>query len=59
MTSIARRINMSFWFKQFWGTICLDIVIVALIAGAFFKWRVETADNALVGLADGFGTLSR
>ncbi len=41
MTSIARRIHMSFWFKQFWGTICLDIVIVALIAGAFFSWRVN------------------
>ncbi len=32
---------MSFWFKQLWGMICLDIVIVALIAGAFFKWRVD------------------
>ena len=41
MTSIARRINMSFWFKQVWGTICLDIVIVALIGGVFFKWRVD------------------
>ncbi|MBQ8821395.1 MAG: HAMP domain-containing histidine kinase [Lachnospiraceae bacterium] len=41
MTSIARRINMSFWLKRFWGTICLDIVIVALIGGAFFKWRVD------------------
>ena len=41
MTSIARRINMSFWLKRFWGTICLDIVIAALIGGAFFKWRVD------------------
>ncbi len=41
MTSIARRINMSFWFKQLWGTICLDILIVALIGGAFFKWRID------------------
>ena len=41
MTSIARKIHMSFWFKRFWGTICLDIVIVALIAGAFFKWRLD------------------
>lgn len=46
MTSIARRINMSFWFKRFWGTICLDIVIVALIAGAFFKWRVDQIPEA-------------
>ena len=41
MTSIARRINMSFWLKQVWGTICLDIVIVALIGGVFLKWRVD------------------
>lgn len=46
MTSIARRINMSFWFKQFWGTICLDILIVALIAGSFFKWRVDQIPEA-------------
>ena len=36
---------MSFWFKRFWGTICLDIVIVALIAGAFFKWRVDQSPD--------------
>lgn len=41
MTSIARKINMSFWLKRLWGTICLDIVIVALIGGAFLKWRVD------------------
>ncbi len=32
---------MSFWFKQFWKIICLDILIVALIAGTFFKWRLD------------------
>lgn len=32
---------MSFWLKQFWKIICLDILIVALISGAFFKWRVD------------------
>ncbi len=41
MTSIARRIHMSFWFKKFWGTICLDILIVVMIAGTFFIWRVD------------------
>lgn len=41
MTSIARRIHMSFWLKQFWGTICIDILIVMLIAGTFFKWSVD------------------
>lgn len=41
MTSIARRIHMSFWLKQLWGTICLDIVIVALLTGTFIRWRVD------------------
>lgn len=41
MTSIARRIHMGFWLKQLWKMICLDILIVALIAGAFFKWRLD------------------
>lgn len=41
MTSIARRIHMSFWFKQFWGIICLDILIVTLLAGTFLKWRLD------------------
>ncbi len=57
MTSIARKIHMSFWFKRFWGTICLDIVIVALIAGAFFKWRVDqipdTRDVVLIEMESG------
>ena len=41
MTSIARRIHMSFWFKQFWGIICLDILIVTVLAGTFLKWRLD------------------
>ena len=41
MTSIARRIHMSFWFKQFWGIIGLDILIVTLLAGTFLKWRLD------------------
>lgn len=32
---------MSFWLKQFSKIICLDILLVALIAGAFFKWRMD------------------
>ena len=32
---------MSFWLKQFSKIICLDILLVALITGAFFKWRVD------------------
>ncbi len=46
MTSIARRIHMGFWFKKFWGTICLDILIVVMIAGTFFKWRVDQIPDA-------------
>ena len=41
MTSIARKINMSFWLKRFWGLISLDILIVALVGGSFLWWRIE------------------
>lgn len=41
MTSIARRIHMGFWFKQLWGILCLDILIVLLLAGTFLKWRFD------------------
>ncbi len=45
MTSIARRIHMSFWLKQFWKMICLNLVIIMLIAGVFLKWRVDQIPN--------------
>lgn len=41
MTSIARRINMNFWFKRFWGMLGLDLLIIVLVAGTFAYWRCE------------------
>lgn len=38
MTSIARKINMSFWLKLFSFTILLDIVLLLLTAGTYFFW---------------------
>ena len=38
MSSIARRINMSFWLKEVGNVILIDIVIAFLIAGTFAWW---------------------
>lgn len=35
MSSIARRINMSFWLKEVGNVILIDIVIAFLIVGAY------------------------
>ncbi len=39
MTSIVRRINISFWLKRLWATIWMDIFIILLIAASFIWWR--------------------
>ncbi|MBQ7933177.1 MAG: HAMP domain-containing histidine kinase [Lachnospiraceae bacterium] len=41
MTSIARKINMSFWFKRLWGMLGLDFLILALVACSFIYWRYQ------------------
>lgn len=41
MTSIARRINTSFWVKQLFNYIAIDILIVLLAAATFVYWRYE------------------
>ena len=38
MSSIARRINMSFWLKELGNVILIDIVIALLAVGAFAGW---------------------
>lgn len=38
MSSIARRINMSFWLKEVGNVILIDIIIAFLIVGAFAWW---------------------
>lgn len=41
MTSIARRINTSFWLKRFLSTIMLDILIIALIGASYIIWCID------------------
>lgn len=41
MTSIARRINTSFWLKRFFDVLALNLLLIVLIAGAFMYWREE------------------
>ncbi len=36
MTSIARKINISFWFKRLSDVIALDIVLIIFLFGSFF-----------------------
>ncbi len=40
-TSIARRINVSFWFKRFFSLLGLDVVIAALLVLTFMVWRAD------------------
>lgn len=39
MTSIARKINMEYWLKEFTNFLFLDIVIVVVVAISFLLWR--------------------
>lgn len=41
MTSIARRINVRFWFSVFWSYIMLDLAIVAIIVLTIMYWRAD------------------
>ena len=38
MSSIARRINISFWLKEVGNVILIDIVSAILVVGAFGWW---------------------
>lgn len=40
-TSIARRINISFWFKRFFAFFWLDVLILALWVGVFAKICID------------------
>lgn len=53
MTSIARKINTSFWFKKLFDTLGLNIVIFALIASTFIYWRYEQVPSEK-GVVDGY-----
>lgn len=41
MTSIARKINFSFWLRRFFAVLWLDIVIAVLLVATFMWWRTE------------------
>ncbi len=41
MSSIARKINLDFWFKRFWDVIGVDILLVALVFGGALIWCEE------------------
>ena len=41
MTSIARRINTSFWLKRFSDIMCFNLILILLIVGTFMYWRYE------------------
>lgn len=41
MTSIARKINFSFWLRRFFALLWLDIVIAVLLVVTFMWWRTE------------------
>lgn len=41
MTSIARRINTSFWLKRFLDLMGFNLILVCLAIGSFMYWRHE------------------
>ena len=45
MTSIARRINTSFWLKRFSDLMCFNLILILLIVGSFIYWRYEQVPN--------------
>lgn len=40
-TSIARRINASFWFKRFFALVFFDALLGALVCGTFYKVCID------------------
>lgn len=50
MTSIARKINLEFWLRQFSNFLVLDLVLILITALTFFIWRegaVPEGDEAV------------
>lgn len=46
-SSIARKINWSFWSKRFWSVMSFNILIIGLIFAAFFYWRCKSLPSGL------------
>ncbi len=47
MTSIARRINFSFWLRHFFAVLGFDIVLVMLILLTIVWWRTDQLDVSI------------
>lgn len=47
MTSIARKINMEFWLREFSHLLILDITLILVVAGAFFWWRESIVPDSV------------
>ncbi|MBQ8165915.1 MAG: hypothetical protein IJZ96_02635 [Lachnospiraceae bacterium] len=45
MSSIARKINLDFWFKRLWDVIRIDILLVLLLGGGAFLWWEESVPD--------------
>lgn len=50
MSSIARRINMSFWLKELGNVILIDIVIAFLIVSVFAVWGRKQLPQGVGGM---------
>ena len=46
MTSIARRINTSFWLKRFFDLLGFNLILLMLIVVTFGYWRYEQVPEA-------------
>ena len=44
-TSIAVKINLSYWFRSLFRMLFLDVVILGLTAGSFFMWAENKAQE--------------
>lgn len=50
MTSIARKINTTFWLKRLSDFLFFDILLLVLIAGTFFYWCVDRLPSGQTGI---------
>ena len=54
MSSIARKINLDFWFKRLWDVIRIDILLVLLLGGGAFLWWEESVPSEEVVISRDF-----
>lgn len=49
MTSIARKINISFWMQELGNVIFIDIIIAFLVMGTYMYWGYQNLPNGVDG----------